>query len=124
MTGRDWRRWAVCAGVDLAVFYPLPSTVNAYAEARRMCARCPARAACLTSAMAEEAAQPAYLQRHGFRAGLTAKEREQLAAGVGDGIEHGTTYSAAQRCRRRPEGICAGCRPVASAYRAGRREVA
>lgn len=74
----EWHKLAACAGSDPEIFYPLDldPTGPAVAAARRVCAGCPVRTACLADVMASE--DPA--RRWGITAGLTADERAALFA--------------------------------------------
>jgi hypothetical protein len=69
----DWRRRAACArpGVDPDLFFPFPGEHGKAARAKRICGRCPVRAACLADAMATR-------DEFGVRGGLTPKERQRL----------------------------------------------
>ena len=76
--GRDegyWRRRAACRGEDPELFFPVGSAGSAalaqIAEAKKICARCPVRRACLVFAMATR-------QEYGIWGGLTEDERSQL----------------------------------------------
>lgn len=78
MAGRDWREAAVCATSDPEIFYPLDIDPcgPAVAVARRICAGCPVRTACLGDVMAGE--DPA--RRWGVTAGMTPDERAHIYA--------------------------------------------
>jgi WhiB family redox-sensing transcriptional regulator len=71
----DWRRRAACRGEDPELFFPVGSTGPAAlaqsTEAKKICARCPVRRACLVFAMATG-------QEYGIWGGLTESERSQL----------------------------------------------
>jgi WhiB family redox-sensing transcriptional regulator len=71
--GGDWRQQAACAqpGIDPEWFFPDPGHQGK--RAKRVCARCPVRDACLTSALAIPEAED-----YGVRGGLTQRERLQL----------------------------------------------
>jgi WhiB family redox-sensing transcriptional regulator len=76
--GRDegyWRRRAACRDEDPELFFPVGSAGSAalaqIAEAKKICARCPVRRACLVFAMATG-------QEYGIWGGLTEGERSQL----------------------------------------------
>ncbi|MBW0088983.1 WhiB family transcriptional regulator [Pseudonocardia sp. KRD-184] len=75
----SWRRLAACTVVGPETFYPLDLTPTgpAVIAARRVCATCPVRRACLADVMAAES--PA--RRWGITAGLTPDERTALFAG-------------------------------------------
>lgn len=81
---RAWLRHALCAGPDYAdqrdLWFPVGDSHRAAAdraEARRICAACPARMACLRDALHEEGDR-AGDNRHGIRGGLTGKQRRRL----------------------------------------------
>jgi WhiB family redox-sensing transcriptional regulator len=79
--GTDWRVDALCArpGTDPEMFFPIETAANAPAQiaaAKRVCAACPVRTACLTDLMRWE--DPA--RRWGVVAGTTAAERDVLYA--------------------------------------------
>jgi WhiB family redox-sensing transcriptional regulator len=82
-TVRDpgWHTRAACAkpGVNDRLFFPEdhrgPSEVIA-ADAKRVCARCPVRAHCLDSALAEEGGIGS-TSRYGVRGGLTGRQRHR-----------------------------------------------
>lgn len=80
-TGSEWRKVAACAEVDPETFYPLDldPTGPAVAAARRVCASCPVRMACLSDVMTGE--DPS--RRWGITAGLTPDERAALFTGQG-----------------------------------------
>ena len=66
-TDRHWRDEAPCTQVDAAIFFP---EVGANATAaRRVCAVCPVRAACLADAIAQRDLS------YGVRGGMTPAER-------------------------------------------------
>ena len=68
-----WRESAACAGVDPEMFFPGTGGnrhMDTYAEARRVCARCPVTLQCLEDALAHE--------EWGMRGGLTPDEQHQL----------------------------------------------
>ena len=74
-----WRDMAACAGLDPELWMPGDDAgeeqiANAYAEARRVCARCPVRVTCLRIVMAQESPSA----RYGMWAGLTPGERTTL----------------------------------------------
>jgi WhiB family transcriptional regulator, redox-sensing transcriptional regulator len=76
--GRDegyWRRRAACRGEEPELFFPVgsagPAALAQIAEAKKICARCPVRQACLVFAMATG-------QEYGIWGGLTEDERSQL----------------------------------------------
>jgi WhiB family redox-sensing transcriptional regulator len=70
-TDPNWRDEALCAQVDAAIFFP---EVGANATpARRVCAVCPVRAACLADALAHRDLT------YGVRGGMTPAERRNHA---------------------------------------------
>jgi len=66
-----WRRRAACArrGVDPELFFPEQG--GRPEPAKRICARCPVRAACLDDALATR-------DEYGIRGGMTPGERRRL----------------------------------------------
>ncbi|GAA2377568.1 WhiB family transcriptional regulator [Streptomyces carpaticus] len=69
-----WQDRAACLGAadeDPDLFFPSPDDDDRADEAKRFCARCPVRDACLDAALVAG-------DRHGIRGGLTAEEREAL----------------------------------------------
>ncbi len=83
---RSWSARAACTGADVGAFFD----EERWPEARRVCAGCPARAACLETALAEG-------EEFGLFGGLTPRERELVASG--------------QRARREDllEVVCSTC---------------
>lgn len=80
-TSENWRVDALCArpGTDPELFFPIESAANAparIAAAKRVCAACPVRTACLGDLMRWE--DPA--RRWGVVGGTTAAERDALHA--------------------------------------------
>lgn len=75
MPDRDesyWRHRAACRGEDPELFFPVgPAARAQIAEAKKICARCPVRRACLVFALATG-------QGHGIWGGLTEDERRRL----------------------------------------------
>jgi WhiB family redox-sensing transcriptional regulator len=70
----DWRRLAACRGEDPELFFPISSVGPAQVQitdAKKVCARCPVRPACLRYALATR-------QDYGIWGGLTEDERRQL----------------------------------------------
>lgn len=75
VTATDWRQDAGCAASDPETFFPLSYRPEELVRpARRICARCPVRAACLADVMATE--DPA--RRWGVYGGTTPDERAAL----------------------------------------------
>ncbi len=74
MTTMDWRAAAACRGTDTELFFPVsefgPGAAQV-AEAKALCAECPVREDCLTSA---------YTQEFGVWGGTTATERKKMRA--------------------------------------------
>lgn len=71
----EWRRNAACADSDPETFFPLSyRSEDSVRPARRICGRCPVRAACLADVMATE--DPA--RRWGIYGGATPSERAAL----------------------------------------------
>lgn len=71
----EWRRSAACRDSDPETFFPLSyRTEEQVRPARRICGRCPVRAACLVDVMATE--DPA--RRWGVYGGTTPQERTAL----------------------------------------------
>jgi WhiB family redox-sensing transcriptional regulator len=67
-----WRELAACRGIDLAVFFP--ERGESAGTARRVCAACPVRQACLDYAITNRIS-------HGIWGGLTERERRALRSG-------------------------------------------
>ena len=59
MSGGGWRERAACRSVDPELFFPAAEAGPVYAAqvaaAKRVCAGCPVRAACLAEALAADA---------------------------------------------------------------------
>ena len=70
----DWHQHAACHQHDPELFFADPSDAQRIQAAKRMCAGCPVRSACLADVMAWE--QPSH--RYGVVGGLSAQERRQL----------------------------------------------
>ena len=69
-----WRARAACRGEDPELFFPVGATGPALAQiaqAKRVCARCPVREACLSFALGTG-------QDYGIWGGLTEDERRNL----------------------------------------------
>jgi WhiB family redox-sensing transcriptional regulator len=87
-TDTDWRAHAACATVDADLFFPVPHTADWKKNtkaAKAVCARCPAKEACLDWAL--DTAQPA-----GIWGGLTVLERRR---------RRGSRESQMRRCQER-----------------------
>jgi len=67
-----WRELAACRGSDLEVFFP--GRGESAGPARRVCAACPVRQACLDYAISNRIA-------YGVWGGLTERERRALRSG-------------------------------------------
>lgn len=76
-----WRAEAVCATTDPELFFNDSESGGSYVAARRICAICPVRDACLDDAMAFEASNAG--RRYGMYGGLTPRERATLAVRTG-----------------------------------------
>lgn len=63
-----WRERAACRGMDVRIFYPDEGQQGL--EAKRICARCPVRQACLDHAIAER-------EEHGIWGGIAIKSRQR-----------------------------------------------
>jgi hypothetical protein len=81
----DWHSDALCAELarrgelPLSDFFPSRHTCTAaYKRARRVCAACPVRAACLDEALRFEADMPSYF-RAGLFGGCSPEQRAALA---------------------------------------------
>jgi hypothetical protein len=70
----DWHQHAACQKHDPELFFADPSDAQRIQAAKRICAGCPVRSACLADVMAWE--QPS--TRYGVVGGLSAQERRQL----------------------------------------------
>ncbi len=82
-TDSRWRDSALCRETDPEIFYPeVGQTPHA---AKRVCAACPVRAACLTEALDQRDVT------FGVRGGMTPNERRELAR----------AQDAITRCERR-----------------------
>jgi hypothetical protein len=72
-----WLDDAACLN-HLPVFFPRRDNAADEATAKRICAACPVKSACLAAAMAEEG-QTDHLHRAGLRGGITPQERAAYA---------------------------------------------
>src|SRR5947209_6868535 len=70
----DWHHHAACQDQDPELFFADPSDAQRIQAAKRICAGCPVRLACLVDVLAWE--QPS--GRYGVVGGLSAQERRQL----------------------------------------------
>lgn len=109
MTG--WHQAAECAGQPSAIWFD-PGHERL---ALQICAECPVRVACLTSALEEERGLATH-SRHGIRGGLTAVQRlnttEDQPQAVLDHpvLSHGSRSLYRKGCR------CAACTDAHRAY--------
>jgi WhiB family redox-sensing transcriptional regulator len=72
--GTNWLQYAACSTVEPEVFFPVGTTDNSLIKvdrAKRVCARCPVREACLRWAVALEV-------DHGVFGGLSEDERKAI----------------------------------------------
>lgn len=73
-----WRDDALCATDEYDgrrdMWFPHQTDHTTRAEAKRICALCPVRVACLVDALREEGSRTS-ANRHGIRGGLTPKQR-------------------------------------------------
>lgn len=79
----DWHQHAACHEQDPELFFADSGDAQRIQAAKRICASCPVRLACLHDVMAWE--QPS--SRYGVVGGLSAQERRQL---------HRTTHESAK----------------------------
>lgn len=72
MSPAGWRWQAACArpGVDPELFFPAPGERGKVDRAKRICAGCPVRGACLADALAVSGSLD-----YGIRGGTTREER-------------------------------------------------
>lgn len=75
MSFHDWRADALCAEIDLEIFFPGKGGDGAR-EARAVCTLCQVRAECLQFALDVELDS----YRYGIYGGLNPRERSELAA--------------------------------------------
>lgn len=66
-----WRQYARCLGADPDVFYPPAESEEAALEAKKICATCPVREACLEHAIR-------FREKQGVWGGLDERERRRL----------------------------------------------
>jgi WhiB family redox-sensing transcriptional regulator len=111
----DWRQEAACrpgSGVDPETFYPgeldTPKNRTQTAEAKAICAQCPARQACLAWALEND--------EYAIAGGLTVKERGRLRK-QSRIINHGTITGFYQH----RDSKIAQCEPCREAHRAHER---
>lgn len=81
----SWHSDALCAQTDPEEFFPPPG--GATSRAKRVCAECPVRAACLDHALT-------YNEQHGIWGGKTPRERQELQ--LTTAIESGPTLQQQQ----------------------------
>lgn len=65
----DWEKAALCSQSDPELFFPEQS--GASKKAKEVCGRCPVRAQCLATGLAND-------ERHGIWGGLSTRERHEL----------------------------------------------
>lgn len=70
----DWHQHAACQAQEPELFFTDPSDAQQIQTAKRICAGCPVRSACLADVMAWEPPS----NRYGVVGGLAAQERRQL----------------------------------------------
>ena len=73
----EFPRDALCVGMDLEVFFPLPGDALGIAAAKAVCAACPVRDECLAFALEFTDVVPGAVY-----GGLTGEERDALVRGV------------------------------------------
>lgn len=66
-----WSTLAACSGQPLGLFFPSVGDHISVRKARRICACCPVRVACLEDALATG-------DRWGMRGGLSPRQRRQI----------------------------------------------
>jgi hypothetical protein len=98
-----WAEQGACKGQPIAVFFPLPGKRNSSDIPKALCATCEVQVDCLAYALRTD-------QPDGIWGGMTADERQALAAPVGrlQPISHGT-QSGYKTHRRRGEMPCEDC---------------
>lgn len=69
-SAQPWRKDAACKSLPTSDFFPFPTEKDKAVNAKRICAECPVREACLADGLAEP---------DGIRGGLDAAERRRLA---------------------------------------------
>ena len=112
---RDWMTEALCAetGGDYWFADDKPDHADDVKHAKRVCALCPVKNACLEYALLTD-------ERFGIWGGITAKTRLRLRRRRGlpprEHREHGTIAGAKQH-RRRHERLCASCVRAEQAYK-------
>lgn len=70
----QWKDFALCKGMDTALFFPVHGHSKAHDKVKRICAECPVQEPCLDYAMrlSED------FQIVGLWAGTSQREREQV----------------------------------------------
>jgi WhiB family transcriptional regulator, redox-sensing transcriptional regulator len=68
---QSWRQQAACRGLDPVVFYPLSDEEDDAEAAKRVCAQCAVRQACLEHALAVR-------EKEGVWGGCTERERRRI----------------------------------------------
>jgi hypothetical protein len=98
---------ALCAAVTPELFFSEPGDLATVRVAKEICAACPVRVACLTSALAAEGT--GWGGRYGIWGGLTPEERQELARPVRR-VSRCGTRSGYRRHLRDGEPACDACR--------------
>lgn len=75
---RNIAEQAICAQTDPELFFPEKGQSDKTRAAKRVCAGCPVRRACLAEALAEEG-DLAASHRHGVRGGCSPCDRAGIA---------------------------------------------
>lgn len=108
---RDWRESAACRDEDPELFFPVATLGQEFeaqaAQAKKVCRRCPVRAACLAEALTRIPC--------GIAGGLTEDERRALARARRDGRSPASL--PAERRSRGQALLAAGVTPRAVATR-------
>jgi len=115
----DWQRDAACATADPDLF--LAESGTELRAARKFCAACPARAACLAAAMLEEASAPA-AARAGVRGGLTPQQRADRAKRAPRRVDRPAVKPRGQKPTRATGPVVCGTRGGYQKHRRHREE--
>ena len=107
MLASDWQRGAACATADPDLF--LAESGTELRKARKFCAACPARAACLAAALLEERGTPA-ADRAGTRGGLTPQQRADRAKRAPRRVDRPAVKSRGQKPPRSTGPVVCGTR--------------
>jgi hypothetical protein len=81
----DWHHHAGCQRHDSQLFFADPSDALRIQAAKRICAGCPVRSACLADVMTWEQSSG----RYGVVGGLSAQERRQLHRATHEAAKNG-----------------------------------